>query len=70
MRRPSGDQDGSKSPAELSVRRVTPDPSEFIAYISAFPSLSDMNATRRLSGDQDGDQSSAELLVRRATPDP
>ena len=39
MRRPSGDQDGHPSKAELLVRRAAPEPSAFIAYISQFPSL-------------------------------
>ena len=70
MRRPSGDQDGFQSLAELLVRRASPEPSEFIAYISLFPSLPELKAMRRPSGDQDWPQSSAELLVRRATPEP
>ena len=70
MPRPSGDQDGSQSSAELLVRRVTPEPSWFIAYISPFPSLLDENAIRRPSGDQEGSQSPVELSVRRATPEP
>ena len=58
MRRPSGDQDGDLSLAELLVRRATPEPSETIAYISNLPpSLSDENAMRRPSGDQDGSRS-------------
>ena len=65
-----GPQDGNQSSAELFVRRVTPEPSAFIAYISMFPSLSELNAMRRPSGAQDGPQSGAELFVRRATPEP
>ena len=35
----AGPQDGHPSGAELLVRRATPVPSAFIAYISRFPSL-------------------------------
>ena len=34
MRRPSGDQAGSRSLAELLVMRATSEPSAFIVYIS------------------------------------
>ena len=46
MRRPSGDQSGCPSAAELSVSLLTPDPSEFITYISMFPPRSETNAMR------------------------
>ena len=63
-------QDGYESEAGLLVSRMTSDPSAFIAYISQFPSLLDVNAMRRPSGDHDGCASEAELLVSRMTSDP
>ena len=49
MRRPSGDQFGLASPAELSVSLVTFDPSVSITYISESPSRSELNAMRPVS---------------------
>ena len=72
MRRPSGDQDGFESWVELLVRRVTPEPSAFITYISSLLSpWEDWKAIHPPSGDHSGRRSLLlGRLVSRATPEP
>ena len=70
MRRPSGDQAGSRSSMSLLVSRVISEPSAFIAYISWLPSRLDEKAMRRPSGDHAGQSSQASLSVSRIIPEP
>ena len=61
---PSGDQLGTRSLARLALTLVWSEPSVFITYIWAWPSLREKKAILEPSGDQEGASSTpAELLV-------
>ena len=70
MRAPSGDQAGLPSSPGLLVTLLRPEPSEFITYISGFPSRSDSKAICLPSGDHDGCASRSGWSVSLVMPDP